>query len=152
MALTTGQVIAHLKPDEPDYAAAATALGEPSLPLLADIVAGRDRVLAPRAAYLAGLIAGDGGAAVVADAATSPEPRVRSAAAATAAHLELAERTKVLAGLLRDEHIGVVQTALAKLGADAPEELKAAARDVVERSRYSNLRQQAIKALRDSGD
>jgi len=82
MATTQAQVRAYLDPEEPDYKAAAAALGPEALPVLEALVQGADPLLASKAAYLASLIPAERAARVLEQAARSAHPTVRVAAAA----------------------------------------------------------------------
>jgi hypothetical protein len=82
MATTEAQVRAYLEPEEPNYPAAAAALGAEALPVLETLVRGADPLLASKAAYLASMIPGDQAARVLEEAARSAHPTVRVAAAA----------------------------------------------------------------------
>jgi hypothetical protein len=79
---TEAQVRKYLDPEEPDYKAAAAALGADALPVLEMLVQGSDPLLASKAAYLASLIPDDEAARVLEQAARSDDPTVRVAAAA----------------------------------------------------------------------
>ena len=85
-AVTLQQVRAYLDADEPAYQEAAR-LGVDALPHLETLVESPDTLLAAKAAYLAGLIDGARSLPVLTRAARSADRLVRSAAAATAAHL-----------------------------------------------------------------
>jgi hypothetical protein len=82
MPTTEAQVRAYLEPEEPNYQAAAAALGAEALPALETLVHGDDALLASKAAYLAALIPGERAARVLEEAARSDQPTVRVAAAA----------------------------------------------------------------------
>jgi hypothetical protein len=76
------QVIAYLRPDEPDYAAAAASLGADVAPVLEELVAGDVR-LASKAASLAGFVAAETARPALTVALSHPSPIVRTAAAAS---------------------------------------------------------------------
>jgi hypothetical protein len=82
MAITEAQVRTYLDVDEPNYQAAASALGPEALPVLERLVQDADALLASKAAYLASLIPGEASARVLERAARSEHPTVRVAAAA----------------------------------------------------------------------
>jgi hypothetical protein len=82
MATTEAQVRAYLEPEEPDYQAAASALGAEALPVLERLVRDADPLLASKAAYLASMIPGERAERVLEQAARSDHPTVRVAAAA----------------------------------------------------------------------
>ena len=82
MATTEAQVRAYLEPEEPNYPAAAAALGAEALPVLDTLVRGGDPLLASKAAYLASMIPDEQAARVLEQAARSAHPTVRVAAAA----------------------------------------------------------------------
>lgn len=79
---TETQVRKYLDPEEPDYPAAAAALGVEALPVLETLVQRGDPLLASKAAYLASLIPHEHAARVLEQAAQSDHPTVRIAAAA----------------------------------------------------------------------
>lgn len=112
MTVTMKDVREFLDPEEPDYAM-ASQLGTDALPYLTDLVKGDDVQLASKAAYLAGLIGGPKGVAVLATAAASASPTVRVAAAASIQHAgQVAAATKVTKTLLADHDDGVRKQAL----------------------------------------
>jgi hypothetical protein len=76
------QVRQYLDPEEPDYKAAAAALGVDALPVLESLVRSADPLLASKAAYLASLIPDPQATRVLEEAARSDHPTVRVAAAA----------------------------------------------------------------------
>jgi hypothetical protein len=82
MATSEAQVRKHLEPEEPNYAAAAAALGADALPVLMALVQGDDALLASKAAYLAALLNDQSAGSVLEAAARSPHRTVRVAAAA----------------------------------------------------------------------
>lgn len=82
MPTSEAQVRAHLEPEEPDYKAAAAALGPDALPILERLIQTADPLLASKAAYLASMIPGEQAAHVLEQAARSRHPTVRVAAAA----------------------------------------------------------------------
>ena len=109
MAVSEAEVRTYLDPEEPNYPAAAAALGAGALPVLEQLVSGSDPLLASKAAYLASLIPDPGAARVLDLAARSREATVRVAAAAGA------QRRPELAGfvntLLIDDDHGVRKVA-----------------------------------------
>jgi HEAT repeat protein len=111
MALTMENVRTALLPDEPNYSR-ARELGPGAIPFLSQLVAQGDSMLAAKATYLAGLIGTDDGAHVVANAAGSPEPTVRVAAAAVARELGPDTAGPILTKLLADPDRGVRHRAL----------------------------------------
>ncbi len=82
MATTEAQVRAYLEPEEPNYKAAAAALGAEALPVLETLVQGADPLLASKAAYLASLVPDERAARVLEQASRSEHATVRVAAAA----------------------------------------------------------------------
>src|SRR3954454_17863177 len=90
-----------LDKDELVYPALAIAYGEAILPQLKAIVAEDAPRLAPRAAYLAGLIAGETSHEIVALAARSRHDVVRVSAASVAASLPIHQAVEIAATLLR---------------------------------------------------
>jgi hypothetical protein len=82
MPTTEAQVRAYLEPEEPNYQAAAAALGAEALPVLESLIQSADPLLASKAAYLASMIPGEQAARAMEQAARSDHPTVRVAAAA----------------------------------------------------------------------
>ena len=114
MATTEAQVRAYLDPEEPDYTAAAAALGPEALPVLEALVQDADPLLASKAAYLVSLIPDARAAHVLEQAAQSPHPTVRVAAAAgLQKQPDVADETAV--DLMTDQDPGVRKVA-AKAG------------------------------------
>lgn len=111
MAVTLEQVRALLMPDEPNYRKAAR-LGPQALPHLRALVNGPHKMLAQKAAYLAGLIDDDRSADVLSDAARSSSSAVRVAAASAARHLRRPGAAAVVSRLLNDRHVGVRKFAI----------------------------------------
>jgi HEAT repeat protein len=111
MPLTLKQVRQVLLPEEPNYAAAAR-LGPELLPHLRTLISGADAMLASKAAYLAGLIDDDRAVEVLSDAASSPSPLVRVAAASGVRNLRRPAASRVLMALLSDRDIGVRKFAI----------------------------------------
>ena len=106
MAVSMREVRAALDPDEPDYRAAAL-LGEGAIPHLGRLVEGDDKMLASKAAYLAGLIGGDRAGEVVLSAAHDDDAAVRVAAASSTRHLSDRATEEVLIDLVADNDPGV---------------------------------------------
>lgn len=101
------QIIAYLRQDETDYAAAAAAVGPPALPILKDIAMGNDEMLASKAVYLASMINDPAKEEVLQAAANHQSPLVRVAAAATADKLETSRAEVMLNQLVDDADVGV---------------------------------------------
>ena len=121
--VTMEQLRAILDADEPDYARAAS-LGQDALALIESLIEGNDRMLASKAAYLAGRMAGSGSTAVLAKAAQSSHIEVRIAAAAAARHLSGANASDLLVELLEDPDPGVRKVALKSVPFDATPALR----------------------------
>jgi hypothetical protein len=113
------QVRKYLDPEEPDYKAAAAALGAEALPVLESLVREAEPLLASKAAYLASLIPDEQATRVLEQAARSDHATVRVAAAAG-----LQKRADVpsdLAGeLLSDPDAGVRKVAAKAARGRAP--------------------------------
>lgn len=105
-----------LDPDEPDYAAAALALGPDAQPDLAELAAGDDPMMASKAVYLAGLIGGDEAPAILTRAAEHPDATVRVSTAATVRNLEGDAALQLGQRLLRDDDVGVRKVAVRSAG------------------------------------
>ena len=118
MPTTHAQVRAYLEPEEPDYTAAAAALGPDALPALEALVQDVDSLLASKAAYLASLIPDERAARVLEQAAHSRDATVRVAAAAgLQKRPEVTDEVAV--DLMTDEDQGVRKVA-AKAGRMTP--------------------------------
>lgn len=126
MAVSMEDVRAALDPDEPDYPAAASMLGEGAVPYLRALVEGKDPMLASKAAYLAGLIGGGDATAVVVAAAHHDDAAVRVAAASSTQHLTDEETEAVLVDLVGDTDAGIRKLAHRALPDEPSEELEAA--------------------------
>jgi HEAT repeat protein len=126
--ITLDQVIALLAPDEPDYRAAAEALGPEAAPHLERLVAGPDEALATKAAYLASLIGPEADRAVLA-AAEDSRPVVRVAAATGLRNLESRVAVEAAERLLGDNDAGVRKTAIRS----APGAVRRELRGMIER-------------------
>src|SRR5689334_1729413 len=111
MAMTIDQVRALLMPDEPDYPAAAR-FGAALLPQLQVLAKNPNALLASKATYLASLIDDDRAAAILRDAAASPLPAVRVAAASGARNLMRPAASGVIMALLDDADVGVRKQAI----------------------------------------
>src|SRR2546421_6487336 len=96
-----------LDKDELDYPALAQEYGEGALPDLHTLVREDEPRIAPKAAYLAGLIAGPGSADVLGLAAQSRHDVVRVSAAAAIALLPAEHAVTVAERLLADSDPGV---------------------------------------------
>ena len=112
MTVSMDDVRRVLDPEEPSYEAAAE-LGPDALPHLHALVAGKNSMLASKAAYAASMLEGAAGEHVVRTAAQSPDPVVRVAAAAAAKNLSSQSAGEVLADLVVDEDPGIRKVARA---------------------------------------
>jgi hypothetical protein len=104
---TLDEVRKELDKDELDYPELALSYGPAVLPHLKALVAEDEPRIAPKAAYLAGIIAAEGSHEVVASAAQSRHDVVRVAAAAAATALPAEQGASVTSELLRDADAGV---------------------------------------------
>lgn len=107
MAMTLEGVRARIDLDELNYGILATELGEAALPHLKTLAAGRDAMLASKAAYLAALIGGAEATPVLDIAQKRSEAEVRVAVASALHHLEEAQAEGLAERLLADADIGV---------------------------------------------
>ena len=112
MSVSMNDVRRALDPEEPNYAGAAK-LGPDALPYLRALVAGKDVMLASKAAYAASLLEGATGEEVVGAAARSRDPILRVAAAAAARNLPPDTARVVLAKLAKDDDPGIRRVARA---------------------------------------
>ena len=113
---TLQEVRRELDKDELDYEALAIAYGKKILPQLKSIVAEDQPRLASKAAYLAGLIAGETSHDVVALAARSRHNVVRVSAAAATASLSAQHAADIATTLLQNSDRGVRATAARSAG------------------------------------
>jgi HEAT repeat protein len=120
---TMDEVREALEPDEPNYAQAAS-LGPTALPHLAELVES-DRMLAPKAVYLAGVISGPDSPTVVLKGARSSDPGVRVAAAGAATYLPTDAANEIILTLLGDDHAGVRKAALQSIPRSPSRNLRA---------------------------
>jgi hypothetical protein len=104
---TLDEVRKELDKDELDYPELAHNLGAAVLPHLKALVAEDEPRIAPKAAYLAGIISTEASHEVVALAAQSRHDVVRVAAAAAAPALPAAQGASVTSQLLDDSDAGV---------------------------------------------
>lgn len=104
---TLDEVRKELSKDEIDYPEIALEYGAAVLPHLKTLVAEDDPRIAPKAAYLAGIIPADASHEVVALAAQSRHDVVRVAAAAAAPSLPAEQSVSVTTQLLDDADAGV---------------------------------------------
>lgn len=120
MPVTREQVEEFLAGEEPDYEAAAAAMGADAIAALTEMVADPDPTTAARAASLAGFIGSQGApdavAPVLAAAAAHADPVVRVNAAYAAAPLVPATGAVLLLSLA-DQDPGVRRIALERLPA-----------------------------------
>jgi HEAT repeat protein len=105
-----------LDKDELDYPALARELGPEALPQLKELVVEDEPRIAPKAAYLAGLLAGPTSHEVVTLAAQSRHDVVRVAAAATLESLPAEQAAGIADRLLSDPDVGVRARALKGAG------------------------------------
>lgn len=121
MPVMMQDVLARIDLDEIDYPDAAAELGPEALPLLEELAAGGDAMLASKAVYLASLISGPGAARIVERAVQHPDARVRVAAAAGLRNLPEQDAEPQIDGLLQDSDVGVRKVALKSAAAfDSP--------------------------------
>jgi HEAT repeat protein len=111
MSVTMKDVRTQLEPDEPDYAKAAQ-LGADAIPYLKELVNGPDTMLASKAAYLSSLIKTDNSISVLENAARSPQPIVRVAAASGLSNLSEENADRVSNLLIEDRDAGVRKVTL----------------------------------------
>jgi HEAT repeat protein len=140
------QVRIALDPDEPDYAQ-ARRLGPEALPHLSEIVAAGDLMLASKATYLAGLIAAEGSADVLSQAAQSPDPVLRVAAAGAARNLPPRDASGILVELVADDDVGVRKVALTSASPEATAELQERIRYASQNDAAPRIRELAAETL-----
>ena len=104
---TLEEIRQNLDKDELNYPQLAQKYGESALPHLKTLVAEDEPRIAPKAAYLAGLIAGQASEEVVSIAARSRHDVTRVAAAAATAMLPVGDGVNIASQLLNDADVGV---------------------------------------------
>jgi hypothetical protein len=147
MAVTMEQVLAELKPDEPEYEQAAERLGPEALPHLLELIARGDPELASKAASLAGFLNTDGSVEALTSAARSAEPVVRVAAAASLRSLSNVP-TDLADSLLLDQDAGVRKWALISIEVARPSGLRDRVRAIAESDPEASLRDLASRVER----
>lgn len=141
------QVMAYLRPDEPNYAEAAARLGEEAVPHLRTVVTQSDPYLAAKAAYLAGRIGSSQAAEAVRAALNHADPIVRVAAAAAAEHLPLQAAETLLPVALRDSDTGVRRVALEVVPRGATAALRSVLEQVQRTDPDAGLRRRSAEVL-----
>ncbi|MGW5052309.1 hypothetical protein [Actinokineospora sp. NPDC004072] len=144
--VTMRDVRSRLDAEEVDYQEAA-ALGTEALPLLAELAAGEDSMLASKAVYLASVIGGEGSAAIVADAAERGDPILRVAAAAALRNLPVGDFERVGDTLLDDSDPGVRKVAIGSVAAADSPALIAKVRRAAEADPQDYVRETAARLL-----
>lgn len=104
-------VLAHLEPDEPNYAQAAK-LGPDALPYLKEIIDKPDVMLASKAAYLVSLIKSDKSISILEHAARNKEPIVRIAVASGIRNISERDANILLDKFIEDKDVGVRKVTL----------------------------------------
>jgi hypothetical protein len=139
--MATIQEIRHeLDKDELDYSALAAAYGEAILPQLKAIVVEDYPRLASKAAYLAGLLAGETSQEIVALAARSRHDVVRISAASVAASLPTPSAVEITTTLLQDPDPGVRGRAAKSAGKMGNKALSARLRTMATQDTDSHVR------------
>lgn len=150
MAVTREDVLARLAPEEPDYQAAAAALGQEATPVLVALVAEGDEFLVARVVSLAGTIGGACAEQVIEAARRHRSPLVRIQVAAAARTLPAATLPGVVLPLLADEDVSVRKYALDAAAASRGPAAQAL-REAVERMRTADpepfLREKAVRLM-----
>ena len=141
---TLEEIRQNLDKDELDYPQLAQKYGESALPHLKTLVAEDEPRIAPKAAYLAGLIAGQASQEVVSIAAQSRHDVTRVAAAAATALLPVGDGVNIASQLLDDADVGVrvmAAKSAAKIGDAA---LVARLRVMANQDKESHVRKLAV--------
>jgi len=127
---TLDQVRSSLDRDELDYTALAVDYDASVIPLLEQLVTEDDPRIAPKAAYLAALVDGEGSERVVALASRSRQDVVRVSAAAALAVLPTQHVSEIAGRMLADPDVGVRARALKSAAANGGPELQARIRQM----------------------
>lgn len=106
MPVTLEQVLSYLMQEEPDYTEAAK-LGPDTMPHLEQLATSGDRIVAPRAVYLASLIGVDRAVELLANALKSALADVRVQAAAGVVNLPVNRTTEIILDALNDTNFRV---------------------------------------------
>jgi hypothetical protein len=136
----TQEIRSELDKDELDYPALAVAYGEAILPQLKEIVVEDVPRLASKAAYLAGLLAGENSHEIVALAARSRHDVVRVSAASAAASLPTHHAVEITATLLQDADPGIRVRAAKSAGKMGNAVLSARLREMATQDADSHVR------------
>jgi hypothetical protein len=112
MSVTMVEVRARLDAEEPNYGAAAAALGEDMLPHLEALAQGPDGYLAAKAIALAARVGGRGVAPILRRAARHALPVVRAQVAGSSRRVPPEVAAEILALLVSDEDSGIRKTSL----------------------------------------
>jgi electron transfer flavoprotein alpha subunit len=138
--VNTQEIRRDLDKDELDYPALAVAYGESILPQLKEIVIEDVPRLASKAAYLAGLLAGENSHEIVALAARSRHDVVRVSAASAAASLPTQHAIEITATLLQDADPGIRVMAAKSAGKMSSALLSARLREMATQDTDSHVR------------
>lgn len=136
MAITQDDIRRRLRGEEPDYAAAAAALGQAATPALLELATDADPHLVARVVSLAGTIGGECARLVLERTRGHGAAVVRAQVAAAARHLPVDASVPVVLPLLQDEDVSVRKFALAaatQVPRDAAPPVLVAALERVER-------------------
>ncbi len=125
MALTLQVVRARIDLDEVNYPELAADLGADALPHLQTLAAGRDPMVASKAAYLAAMIGGPNAMPVLEVAERRVEPEVRVAVASALRHVDEQQAETIADRLLSDADIGVRKMTVKAVSRLASPRLKA---------------------------
>lgn len=147
MPVTMEQVLASLRPDEPNYGG-AKGLGPEALVHLAKIAQGPDPMLASKAVYLAGVIGGREAARILAEAAGSRDVILRAAAAGALAHVRDATYAPVLVRLLEDDRADVRRIAIQSIRPEIAPAIRAELEKTAQSDTDPTIRDLARAALR----
>jgi HEAT repeat protein len=147
MAQAMDEIRAILEPDEPDYAQ-ASQIGTAALPFLRELIVRGDPMLASKATYLASLISPKDSVEVLLQAARSPDPAVRVAAASAAANLPGDLASELLQALVIDRDRGVRRIAFNSVRPGVSPELSATIEQASTADPEASIREAAARALR----
>ena len=146
--VTLAQVREALGAYEPPYEELAARFGVAAIPHLEELVRHGDTDIAARAVYLAGCLADERAAAVVALGTARPEAIVRVAAAGAAGRLGPRLGSPLLVRLLEAEDLGVRKVALWAVPEEPEPALRAKVAAMAESEVAPSLRRLAEERLR----
>ena len=147
MTITMAVVRSALDSEEPNYES-AKSLGFEALPLLEELAASKDILLASKAVYLAGLINGELSSTILERAAIHENPILRATAASIVGQLNSKISNRLLLTLLNDSELSVQNTALKFLPPNLSSELTQSIERIAHEHTEPTIKKMAADALK----